>query len=53
MAELQQAKDYHKKAMDIYINLLCPNHTYVATSYNNLGLVYKAMAELQQAKDYH
>ena len=29
-----------------------PNHIDVATSYNNLGLVYQDTGELQQAKDY-
>ena len=53
MGELEQAKDYHEKVMEIYINVLGPNHIDVATSYNNLGLVYEAMGELQQAKDYH
>ena len=53
MGELEQAKDYHEKAMEIYINILGPNHINVATSYGNLGSVYKAMGELELAKDYH
>ena len=53
MGELEQAKDYHQKAIEIRKNALGPNHIDVATSYNNLGLVYEALGELEQAKDYH
>ena len=53
MGELGQAKDYHERAMEIWMNVLGPNHIDVATPYNNLGLVYEAMGELEQAKDYH
>ena len=52
MGELGKAKDYHQRALEIKINVLGPNHIDVATSYSNLGLVYKAMGELEQAKDY-
>ena len=50
--ELEQAKDYLQRAMDIQMKVLGPNHIDVATSYNNLGLVYKDTGELEQAKDY-
>ena len=53
MGELEQAKDYHQRALEIWIKVLGPNHIDVATSCNNLGLVYEAMGELEQAKDYH
>ena len=36
MGELQQAKDYLQRAIDIQVNVLGPNHMDVATSYNNL-----------------
>ena len=45
MGELEQAKDYHQRALEININVLGPNHTNVATSYKDLGSVYKAMGE--------
>ena len=51
--KLEQAKVYFQRAIEIGINVLGPNHIDVATSYNNLGVVYKAMGELEQAKDYH
>ena len=49
---VEQAKDYHQRAIEIWIKVLGPNHINVATSYNNLGVVYEAMGELEQAKDY-
>ena len=42
MGELQQAKDYSHRALEIYVNLLSPDHIHVATSYNNLSSVYRA-----------
>ena len=53
MGELEQAKDYHQRALEIRINVLGPNHVKVVTSYNNLGLVYEAMSEVEQARNYH
>ena len=35
MGELEQARDYHQRAMEITKNVLDPNHIKVATSYNN------------------
>ena len=52
MGELEQAKDYLQRAMDIKMKVLGPDHIKVSVSYGNLGLVYKAMGELEQAKDY-
>ena len=43
MGELEQAKDYHQRALEIMINVLGPNHINVARSYNNLGSVYEAL----------
>ena len=46
MGELEQAKDYHERPNDILINVLGLKHINVATSYNNLGMVYQAMGDL-------
>ena len=46
MGELEQANDYHARALEITINVLGPNNIKVAASYNNLGSVYEAMDEL-------
>ena len=53
LGELEQAKDYHKRAIEIRKNALGPNHINVSASYNNLDSVYKATSELKEAKDYH
>ena len=42
-----------KEQQKLEKNVLGPNHIKVATSYNNLGSVYKAMGELQLAKHYY
>ena len=41
LGELEQAKDYHQRALEIKINLLGAKHISVAGSYNNLGLVHE------------
>ena len=53
LGEYNKSKDYYQRAIQIRMNVLGPNHVDVATSYDNLGLVYQAMGELEQAKDYH
>ena len=37
LGELEQAKDYHQRALEIQINVLGAKHIDVAKSYNNLG----------------
>ena len=49
--EYTKSEDYGQRAIETQVNTLGPNHIDVATSYNNLGMVYNAMGELQQAKD--
>ncbi|CAB4002006.1 Nephrocystin-3, partial [Paramuricea clavata] len=53
MGELEQAKNYHQRAMEIREKKLGSNHVDVANSYNNLGTMYLDMGELEQAKNYH
>ena len=51
MSELEQAKAYHQKAMEIYTNTLYKSKPYRRC--NILGLMYEVMGELEQAKDCH
>ena len=44
---------YHQRALEIQINVLGAKHIDVAKSYNNLGVVHRALGQLEQAKDYH
>ena len=53
LGELEQAKDYHQRALEIKINTLGEKHIDVAASYNNLGSVYTALGKLEQAQYYH
>ena len=49
--ELDQAKDYHERALAIREKQLSPDHGDLAETYNNLGTVYYTKGELDQAKD--
>ena len=46
-------KDSHARALDIRLKQLGPEHVHVATSYNNLGIVYTNQGDFHQAKDSH
>ena len=43
LGELEQAKDYHQRALEIKINVLGAKHIDVAKSYNNLGVVHQEL----------
>ena len=45
--ELEQAKDYYQRALEIQVRALGPTHVQVGTSYNNLDLVFQNMGELE------
>ena len=50
LGDLEQAKDYHERALDINLKKLGPEHVNVATAYNNLGNVHSKLGDLEQAK---
>ena len=50
MSELEQAKDYYQRALEIKINVLGAKHIDIAGSYNKLGLVHEALGELEQGR---
>ena len=51
--ELEKAKEYYEWALKIQKEQLGANHVDVATSYNNLGIVYKKTGDLEKAKEYY
>ena len=51
--ELGKAKEYYDWALKIQKEQLGANHVDVATSYNNLGNVYRDTGDLEKAKEYH
>ena len=53
LGDLQQAKQYHEKALNIRTEQLGSNHVDLATSYKNLGNVHQDLEDLQQAKQYY
>ena len=46
------AIEYYKKALQILQNTLPSNHFWLATLYNNIGLVYHSMGEYSKALIY-
>ena len=53
LGDLQQAKEYHERALTIRLNNLGPDHLDVAMCCNNLGSVHHHLGDLEQAKEYH
>ena len=52
MGNLEQAKDYYDRALAIRTRKFGPEYIDVATTSNNLGIVYLMSDSLEQAKDY-
>ena len=53
LGELEQAKEYHERALRIRLKKLGPDHLDVAMCYNTLGSVHYHLGDLEQAKEYH
>ena len=49
----QKALECHMKSLSIHLNTLGEDHPNAATSYNNIGNVYKVNNELEQALEYY
>jgi tetratricopeptide (TPR) repeat protein len=47
------ALEYYNKSLKIIIESLRPNHPNIATSYNNIGLIYYNKGEYDTALDYY
>ena len=52
MGEYPKALSSYERSLEIYKVMLPPNHPLLATSYNNIGLVYKNMGEYSKALSY-
>ncbi|CAB4045953.1 Nephrocystin-3, partial [Paramuricea clavata] len=50
--DLDQAKDYYHRALEVQEKQLGPNHVDVASSFNNIDKAYQRKY-LDQAKDYN
>ena len=53
LGDLQQAKEFHDRALTICLKKLESDCVEVAKSYNNLGTVHYGLGELQQARECH
>ncbi|RMX44001.1 hypothetical protein pdam_00023377 [Pocillopora damicornis] len=53
LKQLGPKHDSHARALDIGLKQLGPEQVHVATSYNNLGIVYRNLGNFPQAKDYY
>ena len=52
IGDLEQAKEYQQRALNIRLDKLGPEHVDVATNYNNLADIYQDLGDLEQAKEY-
>jgi tetratricopeptide (TPR) repeat protein len=52
MGEYSKALSFLEKAIEILKNTLPSNHPDLATSYNNIGMVYKNMGEYSKALSF-
>ena len=53
LGEYNEAKELHEKALIIRKKICGEDHADVATSYNNLALVYQRLGEDDQAKELY
>jgi tetratricopeptide (TPR) repeat protein len=52
-AEFNEAITIYKKSINIYEKTLSSNHPDLATSYNNIGMLYHSIGEYSEALPYH
>ena len=53
MGEYEKALASCERSLEIKKTALPPNHPSLATSYNNIGLVYHSMGEYEKALSYY
>ena len=51
MGDLEQAKDYFARALDIYLKKLGPEHVVVGDNYKNLGALQNDLGHGEEAKE--
>ena len=52
VGDLEQAKEYHERALTSYLKMFDPEHLNVARCYHNLAGVHCSLKDLEQAKEY-
>ena len=53
ICQYNEAKEYHEKALIIRKKIFGEEHADVATSYNNLGIVYRNLGQYNEAKEHY
>ena len=53
MDETDQAKDNYKRALEIQLKKVGPEHVHVPSTYNSLGNSLSKLGETDRAKDYY
>ena len=53
LGDLERAKEYHERALAIYLKRLGPDHANVANCYHHLGCIQRDLGDLERAKEYH
>ncbi|CAF1580572.1 unnamed protein product [Adineta steineri] len=53
MGDYPKALSYYEKDLEISRQSLPPNHPDLASSYNNIGLVYENMGNYSKARTYY
>ncbi|MCP5103333.1 MAG: ATP-binding protein, partial [bacterium] len=52
LGELEKAREFQEKALNIREAILDPRHPDLATSYNNLSTIYQDLGELEKAREF-
>ena len=53
LGDLEKAKGYLHRALDIRLKNYRINHLKLTTTYNHMGNVHKKLGDLKQAEHYH
>ena len=49
--DLEQAKEYKQRALEMQLEKLSPEHVNAAGSYHNFASIYHALGDLEKAKE--
>ena len=52
LGDVELAKEYQQRALDIQLDKLDPEHVNIATIFNNFALSYQHLVEFEEAKKY-
>ncbi|CAF4246249.1 unnamed protein product, partial [Rotaria sordida] len=53
MGDYSKALEFYEKAHKIREKAVPPNHPHLASSYNNIGVVYKNMGDYSKALEFY